>query len=449
MNKLFSIISLLAVLLVFTGCDKYLDLEPSQSVSENIALNSDENVKNVLVGAYSEFASPSIYGGGILRDAELLGGDGEIQWVGTYIDPRQIFNKDMLSTNSEAYVHWRDAYSVINISNNILSALDVVNDEDRGRVEGEARFLRGLMYFDLVRFFGQQYESATAGTELGVPLILTPTRGINEDSYVSRSTVEQVYAQVIADLIDAATKLPEDNDVYASSGAASALLARVYLQKGDYANARAAANTVISSGNYTLLGSYAACFNKDNNTAEDIFATQITPQDRFSAMTEFFSVPAYGGRDGDIDILQAHLDLYPAGDERLDLFFLGNGAMRSGKWNNQYGCINLIRLAEMYLIRAECNQRLGTPYVGPSPVNDYNTIHTRAGLTAVGAVTLDDILLERRLELSFEGHKIHDMKRLKLNVGVRPYNDNKLLFPIPQRELDANPAIKSQQNPGY
>jgi hypothetical protein len=103
----------------------------------------------------------------------------------------------------------------------------------------------------------------------------------------------------------------------------------------------------------------------------------------------------------------------------------------------------------MYLIRAECNQRLGAPYVGPSPVNDYNTVHTRAGLTAVGSVTLDDILLERRLELSFEGHKIHDMKRLKLNVGIRPYNDNKLLFPIPQRELDANPAIKSQQNPGY
>ena len=448
MKKLFSIISIAALLLFFSGCTKYLDLEPSQSISENIALNSDENVKNVLIGAYSQFASPGIYGGGILRDAELLGGDGEIQWVGTYIDPRQIFNKDMLSTNSEAYVHWRDAYNVINIANNILTAIDVVNDEDQDRIEGEALFLRGLMYFDLVRFFGKQYEAGSNNTQYGVPLILTPTRGITSESFVGRNTVEEIYNQVIADLSSAALKLPPDNDIYASTGAASALLARVYLQKGDYANARDAASKVIADGNYTILGSYAACFNKDNNTAEDIFATQITPQDRFSAMTEFFSVPAYGGRDGDIDILQAHLDLYPAGDERLDLFFMGNGAMRTGKWNNQYGCINLIRLAEMYLIRAECNQRLSTT-VGATPLADYNTIHTRAGNTSVGSVTLNDILLERRLELAFEGFKIHDIKRLKLSVGTRPYNDNKLLFPIPQRELDANPTIKPQQNDGY
>ncbi len=460
MNKLFSIISLVALIFFSTGCDKYLDLEPSQSISESIALNSDENVKSVLLGAYvllnyyptTPTSSAGLYGGLILRDAELLGGDGEIQWVGTYIDPRQIFNKDMISTNSEANVHWRDAYKLINTVNNVLSALDVVNAEDRDRVEGEALFLRALNYFDLVRFFGQQYESVTAGTDYGVPLILTPTRGINDNSYVGRNSVEEVYNQVIADLTRAASILPPDNDVYATSGAAYALLARVYLQKGDYTNARSAANTVIESGDFAILNSYADCFNQDNNTAEDIFATQITPQDISSSMNEFFSVPIYGGRDGDIDILQAHLDLYPAGDERLDLFFLGNGAMRTGKWNNQYGCINLIRLAEMYLIRAECNERLDpteVSFVGDTPTNDYNVTHTRAGLTPVASVTLDDILLERRLELAFEGHKIHDMKRLHLDVGARPYDDQKLLFPIPQREMDANTGLLGQQNPGY
>ena len=190
-------------------------------------------------------------------------------------------------------------------------------------------------------------------------------------------------------------------------------------------------------------------FNQDNNTNEDIFATQITPQDRFSSMTEFFSIPEYGGRDGDIDILDGHLDLYPAGDKRKDLFFMGNGAMRTGKWNNQYGCINLFRLAEMYLIRAEGNIRLGTPYVGDSPLNDYNVIHTRAGLVAAGSVTLDDIILERRLELAFEGHRIHDIKRLKQSVATWAWNDPKLVFPIPARELEANPTLKTQQNPGY
>ena len=448
MNRLLTILSIVTLLGIFTGCDKYLDLEPSQSISENIALTSDENVKNVLIGAYSQFDNSGIYGGGILRNAELLGGNGEIQWVGTYIDPRQIFNKTMIATNSEAYVHWRDSYNVINIANNILSALDVVNSEDRDRVEGESLFLRSLMYFDLVRFFGDQYQPGINNSQLGVPLVLTPTRGIDETSLVTRNTVEEIYTQVITDLIKAAASLPADNDVYASAGAAHALLARVYLQKGDYTGARDEASIVIQSDNYTLLGSYAACFNKDNNTAEDIFVTQITPQDRFSAMTEYFSVPEYGGRDGDIDILAGHLNLYTAGDTRLDLFYLGNGAMRTGKWNNQYGGINLIRLAEMYLIRAECNYRLTTS-IGATPLADYNKIHTRAGLTAALSVTLADILLERRLELAFEGFKIHDSRRLKQDIASFPWNDPKLLFPIPARELEANPNLKSQQNPGY
>jgi tetratricopeptide (TPR) repeat protein len=448
MNKLLSIISIVSLLGLFTGCDKYLDLEPSQSVSENIALTSDENVKVVLQGAYSQFALPGIYGGNLLRNAELLGGNGEIKWVGTYIDPRQLFNKTILTTNSEVEVQWRDSYKVINTANNILSALGKVKDADRDRVEGEALFLRSLMYFDLVRFFADQYQFGVANTQMGVPLVLTPTGVLSESNFVTRNTVDEVYNQVIGDLTAAASKLPEDNDVYASSGAATALLARVYLQKGDYEKARDAANTVIGSDFYALNSSYAAVFNKDNNTSEDIFATQITPQDMFSSMTEFFSVPEYGGRDGDIEILDGHLGLYSDGDKRLDLFFNGNGSIECGKWNNQYGVVNLIRLAEMYLIRAECNIRRSTN-VGATPLDDYNTIHTRAGLAPALTVTLADILLERRLELAFEGFKIHDVRRLHQNVGILPYNDPKLLFPIPARELEANPKLKTQQNPGY
>jgi tetratricopeptide (TPR) repeat protein len=448
MNRKISILTITALLGIFSGCQKYLELEPSQSISENLALTSDENVKSVLTGAYSQFDDPGIYGGNLLRDAELLGGNDEIQWVGTYIDPRQVFNKTMIASNSEAYSHWADAYEVINTVNNVLGAVDVVKLADRERVQGEALFLRGLMYFDLVRFFAEQYKFGTANTQYGVPLVLSPTIGIDEGSYVGRNTVDEVYSQVITDLTSAAAKLPEDNDVYASSGAANALLARVYLQKGDYANARDAASTVIESGMYELMSTYDAVFNNDNNTSEDIFATQITPQDRFSSMTEFFSVPDYGGRDGDIDILPGHLNLYPAGDERLDLFFIGNGAFRSGKWNNQYGVVNLIRLAEMYLIRAECNIRLTTA-VGATPLDDYNMIHTRAGLAAATTVTLDDVLMERRLELSFEGFKIHDVRRLQETFGGYSWNDPELIMPIPEREIQANPALKSQQNDGY
>jgi starch-binding outer membrane protein, SusD/RagB family len=448
MNKLFYIISVVVFCGILAGCGKQLDLKPSQSLDESDALSTDENVKSVLQGAYSEFALSGIYGGCLLRNAELLGGDGELQWVGTYIDPRQIYLKTMLTTNSEVEAQWEESYEVINSVNNILTALSVVNADDRDKVEGESLFLRGLMYFDLVRFFAQQYKFGTTNDQLGVPLVLTPTGVLSAANNVTRNTVDEVYAQVITDLQTAASKLPEDNGVYASSGAANALLARVYLQKGDYADARDAANTVISSGMYALQPTYAKVFNNDNNTSEDIFATQITPQDDFSAMTEFFSTEDYGGRDGDIIILDGHLNLYSAGDQRFDLFYNGNGSIECGKWNNQYGVVNLIRLAEMYLIRAECNIRLSTT-VGASPLEDFNMIHTRAGLTAAASVTLDDILYERRLELAFEGFKIHDVRRLHEDVGSLTYNDPKLVFPIPAREINANPNLASEQNDGY
>lgn len=448
MKRIFSIIITIAFPGLFTGCDKYLDIEPSQQVSEKRALSTDENVKSVLIGAYSEFALPGIYGGCILRNSELLGGNGEIQWVGTDIGPLQIFNKTMIASNSEALAQWADSYEVINSVNNILSALSVVNEVDRDRVQGEALFLRGLMYFDLVRFFAQQYVFGEENTQPGVPLVLTPGSGITISDYVSRNTVEEVYNQVIADLTLAASLLPENNGVYATKEAANALLARVYLQKGDYADSRDASNAVISSGLYSLMTNYADEFNNDNNTAEDIFATQINTQDRISSMTEFFSIPEYGGGDGDIDILDGHLNLYSPGDTRRDLFFYGNGAMRSGKWNNEYGIVNLFRLAEMYLVRAECNTRLGTQ-AGATPLDDYNKVHTRAGLAAATSVTLDDIIFERRLELSFEGFRIHDIRRLHENVESYAWDDPKLVFPIPDREIQANPGLKDEQNPGY
>lgn len=448
MKKIFSISIIVVLMLFFTSCDKLLDLEPFQNISEEVSLESDANVQSVLRGAYAQFDDESIYLGCILRNAELLGAANECLWTGTYSGPRQIFNKQMNSANEDARAQWVDSYEVINITNNVLSALDVVNDDSRDRVEGEALFLRSLMFFDLVRFYAQQYQTGNSSTQLGIPLVLTPTRGISEESFVTRNSVEEVYNKVIADLITAASKLPEENDVYASKGAANALLARVYLQKGDYAKARDAASAVIGSGLYELQPSYADVFNNDDNTSEDIFATQITSQDLSSAMTEFFSVPEFGGRDGDVEILEGHLNLYSPGDERRDLFFLGNGGMRSGKWNNLYGVVNLIRLAEMYLIRAECNIRLSTA-IGATPLSDYNTVHVRAGLVPASSVTLANILLERRLELSYEGHRIHDQRRLHENVGTLLYTDPKLVFPIPFREIEANPNLKTQQNPGY
>jgi tetratricopeptide (TPR) repeat protein len=453
MKKIKSILFLFAALFVASSCEKFLDLKPQQNLDTEVALSSDANVKTVLVSAYAIMRSSGIYGGCILRNSELSGGTGEISWQGTYNGPREIYNHQIIAANGEITSQWLSSYECVNICNNVLSALTVVNAEDRETVEGEALFLRSFMYFDLVRFFGKNYEPGATNSQLGVPLVLTPTGAIGNDNFVGRNTVEEVYAQVIKDLERAATILPQvrpegTSPYYATSGAANALLARIYLQKGDFAKARDAADKVISSDVYSLTDTYAGAFNNEEYSSEDIFSTKFTSADGINQMTEFWSTTEYGGRDGDIEILEGHLNLYDPADQRYALFWSGNDAMRSGKWNTMYGLVNLFRLAEMYLVRAECNQRLGTS-VGDTPLDDYNMIHERAGLAAATSVTLDDILYERRLELAHEGFKLHDMKRLKQSVGSLPYNDPKLVYPIPAREIAANPGLKDQQNEGY
>lgn len=434
-------------MLSLNACQDQLELKPAQSIDDAQAAADENNVKAVLIGAYDAMSAGDVFGGNALRNAELQAGDDEILWVGTFFDPREIFNKTMQTANLDATELWLDSYNAINIANNVLASLSVVSEADRNTVEGEALFIRAILNFELVRFYGKPYVAGQPNNQLGIPLITTPTRGINAESQVPRSTVEQVYAAIIADLISAEAKLPQTNTWRASSLAASALLARVYLQKGDYANARDAANKVITSGKFSLLASYEDVFNRDANSSEDIFAIQLTEQDGLNNMNTFFSIPAFGGRDGDIEILDGHLNLYPAGDLRRELFFEGAGAVRSGKWNNQFGNVGLIRLAEMYLIRAESNARLGTS-TGATVLADYNTIRTRAGLPAsVGAITVNQILLERRLELAHEGFRIHDVKRTQQKVGNFNYDADKLVFPIPFREIEVNKAL--QQNPGY
>ncbi|THH37749.1 RagB/SusD family nutrient uptake outer membrane protein [Neolewinella litorea] len=431
---------------LLTACSDELEIQPFQNVSEDVALGSDATVKAVLVGAYDQLGSGDLYGGNNLRDAELLGGTGEILFVGTFNSPDEIARKQISVGNLDAEETWLESYEVINTVNNVLSALEVVDADDRARVEGEARFIRGLVYFDLLRYFALPYEGGAANDQLGVPLVLTPTRGISEENNVSRASVAAVYDQVIEDLTTAADLLPETNGFFANQYAATALLARVYLQMDRYAEARDAANTVIESGFYSLTPNYASAFMNGSNSNEDIFAIQVSSQDGVNALTTFFSVPEFGGRDGDIEILPAHLALYDPEDDRLALFFERGGVTYTGKFNNQFANVTVIRLAEMYLIRAEANERLGTE-VGASPTEDINRLLVRAGLEPRDEVDLDFILLERRRELAFEGFRIHDIKRLQGSVGNFNYDAPELVYPIPARETVANPNL--QQNPGY
>ncbi|MDQ3682404.1 MAG: RagB/SusD family nutrient uptake outer membrane protein, partial [Bacteroidota bacterium] len=343
---------------------------------------------------------------------------------------------------------WLQAYYTINIANNILSAIDVVVAADQNRIKGEAQFIRGSLYFELVKLFAKPYSAGSTNTNLGVPLVLTPTKEINESSYVARSTVDQTYAQIIADLTQAENLLPNTNGVYATKAAAAAMLSRVYLQMARYADARDAANRAITAATgKSLTSTYAAAFNNTTNSVEYIFAMQVSALDGANNMHLYWSIPTFGGRDGDVSIQSSHLALYDPVDARRALFYTGAGALRSGKFQLQYRNVPVIRLAELYLTRAEANMRLGT-VVGATPVQDINRTRQRAGLLPLVVVTLDDILLERRLELAHEGHRIHDIKRLMGTTDGLAYNADKLVFPIPFREINASQGI-IVQNSGY
>jgi hypothetical protein len=277
--------------------------------------------------------------------------------------------------------------------------------------------------------------------------MLTP----NSVELVSRSTVAQVYTQIVADLTAAENKLEEGpNPGYATKEAAAGFLSRVYLQMADYANARDAANRVIASGNYALTATIAGAFN-GGSTSEDLFAIPVSSVDGINNMNTFYASATNGGR-GDIEVLPAHIALYSGGDARAAMFYIdsGTGDTRVSKWINRYGSVKVIRLAEMYLTRAEGNQRLGTA-VGATPLADVDLVRARSGLATAVTATLSVILNERRLELAHEGQRLHDIKRLQGNVtqgiDVYPYNDTHLVFPIPQREINVNKNLV--QNDGY
>jgi hypothetical protein len=291
-----------------------------------------------------------------------------------------------------------------------------------------------------------------------VPLVLTPTTVIGPSSYPARATVSQVYQQAIADLIDAEAKMDKDaTTFFANSYAASAILARIYLQQGNYARAVVEASKVIDGGAYSLTPVYRDEFRYPllsaahfDNTSEDIFAIQLTSQlgtGVSNALNTYYASADFGGR-GDIVIRDNFLSLFSAEDTRLAIYNEdSDGALRCDKFDNLYGNIHVIRLAELYLIRAEANLRLGTT-TGAKPVDDVNVIRERAGVVDLATVTVNDVLNERVLELAFEGgFFFHDAKRLKQKLGSLDYNSPKVVFPIPQLEMTANKNLK--QNEGY
>lgn len=433
-----------ATLVIMGGCSKELNTVPTQTVDATTALKTSDDVKAALIGSYADMGSQYLFGGAIFLEADLLANTNQLNWSGTYQQLTQINTKTIPVDNSYVASNWLSGYTAINDANNVLSTVSVVDAADSASVAGQAKFISAFTYFELVKMFAKDWHDGSPATNLGVPLVLTPTTVISAKSKVKRNTVAEVYAQVINDLTTAEQSLPLSNGFYADKGAAAAILARVYLQQGDFVNAVQAANRAITESGAKLAPTYAAAFNTLGNTSEDIFAIQVTPTSGIQNLNTFYS----SSQRGDVQINPPMLAMFEPGDDRKTLFYSDNGSTYTGKFEQLYGNVHTVRLAEMLLVRAECNFRLGTA-VGAAPADDINAIRNRALLPSYTAaqLTLDEILKERMLELAFEGFSLDDIKRLQQNVNNLPWNSPKLIFPIPKREIIANANL--QQNEGY
>ncbi len=450
-------IMVVALSVGLAACDGVLDLAPQASITDEVALSTPEGVQNTLVGAYDTFGGTNGYGGSFVYAMELYGStQNEVIWNGTFFDQREVWQKNIPATNAVITGMWTAGYNTINRVNNVLSALDVVStdpaDPDRVRIEAEARFIRGTTYFELVRAFGKAYTNGDPAVNLGVPLITTPTRAIDEASNVSRATVAAIYTQIESDLTFAKNNLPTDNDIYATTFAASAMLARVHMSKGtasDYTAAANEANRVITLGGFSLEATFGDAFNQVENGDETVFSVVITPLDGTNNNQVYYASSGFGGR-GDIDVADVHLDQYELTDVRRAFFHTDSGERHTNKFRNSGRNVVVVRLAEMHLTRAEANFRVtGTAagVGGVTPLDDVNTVRVRASATPLLAVTLADIMAERRRELSFEGHIFHDMRRTGGNIDGEASTLDKFVFPIPEREILVNPNL--QQNTGY
>jgi starch-binding outer membrane protein, SusD/RagB family len=456
--KLFNIkssIFFLSAMLLIVSCDKKLDVPAQNSITPD-QITTAADVRAVLFGAYALLQSPNAYGERYIFAADLLADNGHINFIGTFVDYRNLTTKTQITTNAIATGMWANGYSTINTANTVLDKLDLFTDADeKNTIEGEARFIRAIVYYNLVNFYGLPYSAGNTTTNLGVPLMLEPVYAYDSTIHkVTRSTVEQVYQQIITDLTSAVSKLPDENENgRASKFAAHAFLARVYMAQGKYAEAATAASEVIAAP-FSLV-SYPAAFN-NNGSAEHVFAVRQNNQSNAgttnNGLPTFLSADPVGRGDAQVPLSYFTGNGFDATDIRGGFGYNGESiagqpGIYTAKWEEIYRDIPVVRLAEMYLTRGEANVRKGGAPIGDDPLNDINAVRDRAGALPLVAVTADDFIAERFRELAFEGDRVWTLKRAQMTIDGRPYNDPKLVLPIPQREIDVNKNLV--QNPTY
>jgi len=422
-----------------------LDVEPQSNIRAEVAFKDKAGIEKGILGAYASFQDLSYYGRSYLIFSDLAADNLDHPSDATALEYAQIDNNVILPENASVEGIWSSAYAGINAANGVMDKVPTMadmSDAEKTQAMGELYFIRGLNHFNLMNYFG------------AIPIKTVVTSGSTAFD-VKRDAVADVYAQIIADLTLAEKNLAvSDVKIRASRYAATALLARVYLYQGDYAQAKAKAAEVIHSEAYDILPEFTAVF--ADQTAESIFEIDFTPLRR-NRIAEYNMPKSMNGRR-EVAPSADLLAFFEADDVRDTTIALSpkDKLPYSNKYDDlAIGEDNVIvlRLPEMYLIRAEAEAKLTGDLDAIRA--DINEVRTRAKLGPVAgndhATLLRAIERERRAEFAFEGHRWFDLVRTKRAVDVlaKVNNVNQTLFPIPLSEIITNRNPNMTQNPGY
>lgn len=437
--------SILIAAVLLAGCDGFLEIQPQSSIPDANPIFDKTSAEQAIRGVYS-----SLYYGATFESIGYLSGD-NVVWTGSQSQVQEFINHQVSAENSTISGAWTGIYQTINRANNVIAGVPSVNDPQltdalRNSIIGEAHFIRALAYFDLARTWG------------GVPIILQPTKDADDNSGIARSSTEEVYAQVLADLDLAESLLAETTDRHrATKKTVWALKARYYLYQNDFAKAEEFASKLIGDGtNYALLKPFNTFFQPATAraTRESVFEIFYNGTTEVNGHRNQWQPQTNGGTRqwAPNDAIVALLNNPQIGGTRSVLIVKDN----QNRWYGNLYYRNpgsdpayVIRIAELFLIRAEARAQQDKLALS---LADLNAVRDRAGLTGSTAVTKEQILLaienERRVEFAFEPHRWYDLVRTGRADDVLNVTDPKrYVLPIPAAQRLIDPAL--EQNPGY
>lgn len=441
LNIKFSIIgTVLLISLSSISCKKFVQIDPPRTdIDREIVFTTEEKAIAAVVDIYSQFHLSGFASGDInsVSYAAALSAD-DLETTLTF-NPAfpELQNNNLTAPNTVILTLWSDAYKIIYRCNAVLEGLETspISADVNKQLKAEALFARAFCYFYLVNLFGD------------VPLVLSTNYVTN--SNIGRSKVAAVYAKVIEDLNVARDFLPVDFSAFNGDrirpvqATANALLSRIYLYKENYTLAEQSATLVIENSQFELV-EVSHTFLKNNK--ESIL--QVLP--RFGSPFDQI-VAQYGST-----LRAGLLSIFSLEDSRYSAWIRGNLCNKYKSDGDYSENSVVIRLAEIYLIRAEARARQNQIAEG---LEDLNVIRAKAGLSDLyidnESDLLSAILLERRKEFFSEwGHRWLDLKRLNLGNSIlaplkEGWSESDLLYPIPQSQILSDPAMRDAQNPNY